>query len=132
MRDRESPCDSGRVLPLAAAPRYSACVTTPSLPEVVDQPEIEEELEQPCHLILLDDDSHTYQYVIRMLGDLFGYSREKAFGIASVVDSQGQAILMTAAKDECLLKQDQIHAYGPDPLMEISAGSMSAIVEPAA
>ena len=57
-----------------------------------------------------------------MLGDIFGYSREKAFGIASVVDSQGQAILMTGAKDECLLKQEQIHAYGPDPLMELSVG----------
>lgn len=132
MPDREAPGGSGLVLPLAVAARYSARVTTPNLPEVVDQPEVEEELEQPCHLILLDDDSHTYQYVIRMLGDLFGYSREKAFGIASVVDSQGQAILMTGAKDECLLKQDQIHAYGPDPLMEISVGSMSAVVEPAA
>ena len=111
---------------------YSASVTTPSLPEVVDQPEVREELEKPCHLILLDDDSHTYQYVIHMLGDLFGYSREKAFGIASVVDSQGQAILMTAAKDECLLKQEQIHAYGPDPLMELSVGSMSAVIESAA
>lgn len=119
-------------LPPPAGARYSAPVTTPSLPEIVDQPEVNEELEQPCHLILLDDDLHTYQYVIRMLGDLFGYSREKAFGIASVVDSQGQAILMTASKDECLLKQDQIHAYGPDPLMELCQGSMSAIVEPAA
>ena len=39
---------------------------------------------------------------------------------------------MTGAKDECLLKQEQIHAYGPDPLMELSVGSMSAIVETAA
>ncbi len=119
-------------MPPPSDARYSAFVTTPSVPEIVEQPEVHEELEQPCHLILLDDDSHTYQYVIRMLGDIFGYSREKAFGIASVVDSQGQAILMTAAKDECLLKQEQIHAYGPDPLMELSVGSMSAIVETAA
>ncbi len=119
-------------MPPPVAARYSAFVTTPSLPEIVEQPEVHEELEQPCHLILLDDDSHTYQYVIRMLGDLFGYSREKAFGIASVVDSQGQAILMTGAKDECRLKQDQIHAYGPDPLMELSVGSMSAVIETAA
>tara|TARA_Y100000590_G_scaffold303009_1_gene341640 strand:+ start:158 stop:481 length:324 start_codon:yes stop_codon:yes gene_type:complete len=106
-------------------------VTTPELPAIVEQPDTEEELERPYHLILLDDDSHTYQYVIRMLGAIFGYSREKALGIASVVDSQGQAILMTGPKDECLLKQEQIHAYGPDPLMEISQGSMSAVIEPA-
>ena len=119
-------------MPRPSDARYSAFVTTPSLPEIVEQPEVHEELEKPCHLILLDDDSHTYQYVIRMLGDIFGYSREKAFGIASVVDSQGQAILMTGAKDECLLKQEHIHAYGPDPLMELSVGSMSAVIETAA
>ncbi len=105
-------------------------MTTPTVPQVIDQQEVEEELETPWHLILLDDDSHTYQYVILMLGDLFGYSYEKGLGIASVVDHEGQAIVMTGAKEECLLKQEQIHAYGPDPLMKRSVGSMSAVIEP--
>ncbi len=131
-RPSANPRVTARALPLAAVPRYSARVTTPGLPEIVERPEVDEELDQPCHLILLDDDSHTYQYVIRMLGELFGYSREKGYGIACVVDSEGQAIVMTGPKDECLRKQDQIHAYGPDPLMEKSVGSMSAIIEPAA
>ena len=38
---------------------------------------------------------------------------------------------MTASKDEVSLKQQQIHSYGADPLMETSLGSMSAIIEPA-
>ncbi|HEX6032224.1 MAG TPA: ATP-dependent Clp protease adaptor ClpS [Tepidiformaceae bacterium] len=91
----------------------------------------ESSLEPPYHLILLDDQHHTYQYVILMLGDLFGYSVEKAFAIACVVDSQGQAILMTGSKDEVSRKQEQVHAYGADPWMEQSAGSMSAVIEPA-
>ena len=33
----------------------------------------------PYHVILLNDDDHTYEYVIRMLGELFGHSPEKAF-----------------------------------------------------
>ena len=105
-------------------------MATTTRPDVHVEPETDEALEPPQHLILLDDDSHTYQYVIRMLGQLFGYSFEKGFGIACMVDSQGQAIVMTGAKDECLLKQEQIHAFGPDPLMEVSAGSMSAVIEP--
>ena len=100
-------------------------------PEIVEQPSTDEALEPPHHLVLLDDDSHTYQYVIAMLGQIFGYSAEKSFGIACMVDSQGRAILMTAGKDECLLKQDQVHAFGADPLMENSVGSMSAVVEAA-
>ena len=128
------PVAAHAALPLPAAARYSARVATLTPPEIVEQPAptAEERLEPPCHLILLDDDSHTYQYVIRMLGDLFGYSREKGYGIACVVDSEGRAIVMTGAKDECLLKQERIHAYGPDPLMERSQGSMSAVIEPAA
>jgi ATP-dependent Clp protease adaptor protein ClpS len=82
------------------------------------------------HLVLLDDDDHTYQYVIEMLGAVFGYARDKAFAIACVVDNDGRAILLTGRKSELELKQDQVHGYGADPRMEHSAGSMSAILEP--
>lgn len=51
----------------------------------------------PYHLILLDDNEHTYQYVIAMLGSVFGYAPEKGFAIACVVDSEGRAILTTCA-----------------------------------
>ena len=63
----------------------------------------DEQLEPPYHLILLDDNEHTYHYVVLMLGAIFGYSAVKAFAIACVVDSQGQAILMTGSHDEPLL-----------------------------
>ena len=97
--------------------------------QILEQLETSEELELPCHLILLNDDSHTYAYVIAMLASIFSYSREKGFAIASTVDSQGQAIVMTAAKEKCLIHQSRIHKFGADPLMETSAGSMSAIIE---
>ena len=57
----------------------------------------DEQLDPPFHLILLDDDEHTYQYVIHMLGEVFGYSKEKGFAIACMVDANGQAILLTAS-----------------------------------
>lgn len=100
-------------------------------PDVRPVEETGTELEPPYHLVLLDDDSHTYAYVIVMLGQIFGYSREKAFAIACMVDGQGEAILMTASKDEVTLKQEQVHGFGPDPAMPTSAGSMSAVVEEA-
>jgi ATP-dependent Clp protease adaptor protein ClpS len=97
---------------------------------VIEDVETDSALEPPCHLILLDDQSHTYHYVVVMLGDIFGYSPEKSFAIACVVDSQGQAIVMTGGKAEVMGKQSQIHSYGADPYMETSLGSMSAIIEP--
>jgi len=83
------------------------------------------------HLILLDDDDHTYEYVIVLLGRVFGYSREKAFAMACVVDSQGQATVMTGPKEELERKQDEIHAFGADVLLPRCKGSMSAVIEPA-
>lgn len=93
--------------------------------------ETDTDLEPPYHLVLLDDDSHTYGYVIHMLASVFGYSKEKGFAIACVVDSEGRAIVMTGSRDEAERKQGQIHSFGADPAMPESAGSMSAILEPA-
>jgi len=98
--------------------------------QVLEDTDTENELEKPYHLILLDDDQHTYQYVIEMLNAIFGYPRDKGFAIACMVDKQGQAIVMTGPRDQVLVKQQLIHSYGADPLMEQSAGSMSAIMEP--
>lgn len=83
------------------------------------------------HLILLDDDDHTYQYVIEMLGKVFGYGREKAFALASIVDGEGQVVLETAGYDVVTGHQQQVHAFGPDERIPQCKGSMSAIVEEA-
>lgn len=85
----------------------------------------------PYHVILLNDDDHTYEYVIRMLGDLFGHPTSKAFQMAEEVDKRGRAIVDTTTKERAELKQEQIHAYGADPLSKNSKGSMSAVIEPA-
>ncbi|MBL8822568.1 MAG: ATP-dependent Clp protease adaptor ClpS [Planctomycetia bacterium] len=85
----------------------------------------------PYHVILLNDDDHTYEYVIRMLGELFGHPVPKAFQMAQEVDSRGRAIVDTTTKERAELKQEQIHAYGADPLSKNSKGSMSAVIEPA-
>ena len=88
-------------------------------------------LEGLFHLVLLDDNDHTYEYVVEMLGRVMGYGRQKAFAIACVVDSQGQAILETASHDQCTRHQRLIHSFGPDQRIKHCQGSMSAVVEPA-
>ena len=57
-----------------------------------------------------------------MLATVFGYSKEKGFAIACVVDSEGRAVVMTGSRDEAERKQNQIHAFGADPAMPGSAG----------
>jgi ATP-dependent Clp protease adaptor protein ClpS len=86
----------------------------------------------PYHVILLDDDDHTYEYVIRMLQELFAHSFETAYLMAVEVDTTGRVIVLTTSKERAEFKRDQIHAFGADPLSTRGcAGSMSAEIEPA-
>ena len=106
-------------------------VTNPTTP-LPSRIEIEEPaLESLYHLVLLDDDEHTYDYVIEMLGSIFGYGPEKSWALARTVDTQGRVILETGPRERCEAHQGQIHAYGADPRMPTSLGSMSAILEEA-
>jgi len=84
------------------------------------------------HVVLLDDDEHTYDYVIEMLQRLFLFSQAEAFRHAVEVDTAGRTIVITCELPQANFARDQIHAYGADPRMPNSKGSMSAVVEPAA
>jgi ATP-dependent Clp protease adaptor protein ClpS len=82
-------------------------------------------------VILLNDDDHTYDYVIEMLKALFAFPDEKGFRLAEEVDRAGRVILMTTHRERAELKRDQIHAYGADYRVASCRGSMSATIEPA-
>lgn len=108
----------------------SDTITLPARPRL--DPEQQTRRQPPYNVVLLDDDDHTFQYVITMMQVLFGYPVEKGYMIAQEVDSSGRAIVLTTTKEHAELKQEQIHSFGPDPLSSRrSAGSMSAIIEPA-
>jgi len=83
------------------------------------------------HVVLLDDDDHTYEYVIRMLGAIFGFDADQGMAHAREVDQTGRTVLLTTTRERAELKQEQIHGFGPDPLLARSVGSMRAILEPA-
>lgn len=104
---------------------------TLTLPELESDTQRKTRRQPPYNVILLNDDDHSYAYVILMLKELFGHPVEKGYQIADEVDKQGRAIVFTGAKEVAELKQEQIHAYGPDPTIKRCAGSMTAELEPA-
>ena len=110
------------------APAATATRVRPSIRPQTDE---DEGLLKPWNVVLLDDDHHTYEYVMKMVASLFGVDLARAFAIAQTVDAQGRAVCLTTHKELAELKVEQIHGFGPDPLMSESAGSMSAILEPA-
>lgn len=84
------------------------------------------------HVILWDDDDHSYEYVMLMMQTLFGHDLEKGFMIAKEVDRSGRAICLTTTKEHAELKREQIHAFGRDALIPRCQGSMKASIEPEA
>lgn len=85
----------------------------------------------PYHVLLVDDDDHTYEYVIDMLRKLFGYTTEHAYILACDVDTRGRVILETTTKERAEFKRDQVLSFGRDWRITRCAGSMTSIIEPA-
>ena len=105
---------------------------TTVLPGTREKEEVKTKRQPPYNVILLNDDDHTFEYVITMLQVLFGHPRERGLQMAVEVHTTGRVIVLTTTKEHAELKQDQIHAFGPDPWSSHDCkGSMTAVIEPA-
>lgn len=131
------PCDAdqgwGRGLDMDLPGGAFATNASGSEPAVAEPVRVIKPRIQPrYHVILLNDDDHTYRYVIEMMMVVFSHPPEKGFLIAKEVDRTGRAICLTTTLEHAELKQQQVHAYGPDPYFgKDCKGSMTAILEPA-
>lgn len=107
----------------------------PTLPspgvETETAPETANERSPLYHVVLFDDDEHSYAYVVEMMRVLFDMSAEEGFEIAYEVDHIGQAVVKTCPHEEAVAAQKAITSYGPDYRMENSQGSMGCVIEPA-
>jgi ATP-dependent Clp protease adaptor protein ClpS len=135
---------SGVVMSRSYVTSSDTAVATPEVaePEVEEAPAaapqkaVDETKPKPkrqprYHVLLWNDDDHSYGYVITMLQELFGHPIEKGFQLAREVDSRGKAIVLTTTMEHAELKRDQIKAYGKDPDIRACKGSMSSSIEPA-
>ncbi len=90
-----------------------------------------EDLIPRYHVVLLDDNDHTYDYVIEMLQKILIFSLDQAYRHAEEVDRAGRTTVITCELPAAEFARDQIRAYGPDWRLDRSKGSMSAEIEPA-
>lgn len=82
------------------------------------------------NVVLIDDDIHTFDYVIEMLARLFNHSVDTGLKMAHKVNDEGRVIVFTTHQELAELKRDQILGYGPDVLLKKSRASMLAVIEP--
>ncbi len=90
-----------------------------------------DQLAKLYHVIILNDDEHTFDYVIEMLKTIFGFPHATALAHTMEADATGSSIVLTTSLEEAEKKRDQIHGYGPDWRLPHSRGSVAALVEPA-
>ena len=85
----------------------------------------------PYAVVVLNDDVHTFEYVIRTFMKVFGYSKPKCFQLANTVHQQGRAIVWTGPKEVAELKRDQILGAGPDFYAEKKVDfPLGVVIEP--
>lgn len=99
-------------------------------PDQKTETDILTDADSQWQVVLLDDDDHTYDYVIEMLVELFKHPVELAYQMACDVDKDKRVIVDVDIKERAQAGRDRILAYGPDPRMERSKGSMGAVIEP--
>ena len=85
----------------------------------------------PYNVVLLNDDDHSYDYVIEMLAKVFAHPPERGMQMAKEVDESGRVICLTTHKELAELNRDQIVGYGIAPRVATCKGSMGAVIEPA-
>jgi ATP-dependent Clp protease adaptor protein ClpS len=91
---------------------------------VAEPPALKKTNRQPAHskpktlppfgVIVLNDDLHTFDYVIETFQKVFGYPLEKAFQLATQIHATGRGLVWSGSKEVAELKCDQIRGAGPD------------------
>lgn len=91
--------------PVAAPPKEKAKPDT-QRPRPPVQP--------PYAVILLNDNDHTFEYVIEILRRVCRHNMNEAERLTRVLHHTGKAAVWTGSKEVAELKRDQIRGYGPD------------------
>ncbi len=85
----------------------------------------------PYNVVILNDEEHTFDYVIELLTKLFRHPLAVAKDLTWAIHNKGLAVVYTTHKEKAELKCEQVLSYGPDPRMEISKGPLRCYIEPA-
>ncbi len=96
------------------------------------KPRDEVRLLPPYHVILLNDDDHSFDFVINVLRKVFGFELERAVQFTIEAHTKGRAVVWTGPKEVAEFKVEQVQT-----LHEIrerdraKLGPVDCIIEPA-
>lgn len=106
-------------------------VSTLTLPKTKASVSTETRKLPPYHVIILNDEEHTFEYVIELLCKIFKHDATTSESLTWKIHTGGRAVVYTTHKEHAELKRDQVLSFGPDPRMSISKGPLQCYIEPA-
>lgn len=80
------------------------------------------ETEDPCHLIVWNDEVNTFEWVIETLMEVCGHSAEQAEQCAYIIHFQGKYAVKNGSYDDLKPLCDAITERGINATVEIMAG----------
>ncbi|HEY5314903.1 MAG TPA: ATP-dependent Clp protease adaptor ClpS [Pirellulales bacterium] len=85
----------------------------------------------PYAVVVLNDDLHTFEYVIATFMKVFGYQQQRCFELARHIHLHGRGIVWSGPKEVAELKRDQILGAGPDFYAQKKVeGPLGVLIEP--
>jgi ATP-dependent Clp protease adaptor protein ClpS len=86
----------------------------------------------PYHVILENDDYHSFDFVVGVLRKALGYSEERASLLTQEADATGRAVVWTGPREVAELKAEQIRTFHEIcPETNLPLGPLGCTIEPA-
>ncbi len=108
----------------------TATPTTTTKPK--EREETHTRLLPPYHVILKNDDYHSFEFVMNVLRKILGCDEQRAFQLTEQAHTSGQAIIWTGAKEVAEFKVEQIRTFHETHASGKKLGPLDCDIEPAA
>jgi ATP-dependent Clp protease adaptor protein ClpS len=88
-----------------------------SLPRISVTPKVKEEESTktrrvpPFHVILYNDDNHSFEFVVGVLQKALGFNEQRSFLLTYQAHNEGRAVVWTGPKEVAELKVEQIQTF---------------------
>ena len=90
----------------------TAVVEAPAATPDVEDPK--PKVQPPYAVVVINDEEHTFQYVIETFCKVFRYQPQKSFKLAEEIHLKGRSVVWSGALEVAELKRDQIRGAGTD------------------
>jgi ATP-dependent Clp protease adaptor protein ClpS len=85
----------------------------------------------PYHVILDNDDHHSFEFVMGVLQKALGYNEQKCYELTLLAHHSGRAIVWTGSKEVAELKMEQLLSFHEIKANGQKLGPLGVCIEPA-